>query len=104
MKSISIEELHDHFKSLSEDELILDVRTPKEYSEGHVPGAKNIPFDQVGNHVGELKKFKTLYIYCKAGGRVQAAAEILGSMGVNQLALVDDGGFPDWEDAGFERE
>lgn len=101
LKTLTIPELHAHFQKLQKDELILDVRTPGEFAEGHVPGAKNIPVDQVMNHSSELKNFKTVYIYCRAGKRAEMACQILGSLGLSNLACVDEGGFPDWEEAGF---
>lgn len=102
MKTLSMSDLNETLKALSSEELILDVRTEEEFSEGHVPGAANIPFDQVMSHVNELKKYKTIYVYCKAGGRAITACDILSSMGLNNLACVESGGFPNWEKAGFE--
>jgi phage shock protein E len=104
MKTLSMSELNETLKTLSQDDLILDVRTVREFSEGHVPGAANIPVDQVMGHANELKKFKNIYIYCKAGMRAEMACEILSSMGLQNLSCVADGGFPDWAQAGFEIE
>ena len=101
-KSISIEELHEHFKKLSKDELILDVRTENEYKAGHIPGAKNIPVNVLAHHANELKEFKNIYIYCHMGGRVTVAGQILSSLGFTHLNCVDEGGFPDWQALGFE--
>ena len=56
MKTLSMHELNESLKNLSPQDLILDVRTPEEFAEGHVPGAANIPVDQVIGHAGELKK------------------------------------------------
>ena len=41
MKTLTLEELYAKSKNLSKDELILDVRQPEEYAEGHVPGSRN---------------------------------------------------------------
>ncbi len=102
MKTLSIQELHEAFKNLKKDELILDVRTPGEFAEGRVPGAKNIPVDVVMKHHAELKDFKTVYIYCRAGRRAEMAVQMLNLQGLTNLACVDEGGFPDWEESGFE--
>ncbi len=101
MKTMTIEELHAATQTLSPNDLILDVRTPGEFAAGHVPKAKNIPVDQVMKHVEELKKFSKVYMYCRSGGRVTLAHQILSSMGLNNLVCVDDGGFPDWAEAGY---
>lgn len=102
LKTLSISELHTHFKSLGPNELILDVRTPGEFNAGHIPNSKNIPVDQVMNHVAELKNFKNIYVYCHAGVRAETACQILESLGVVNLLCVDEGGFPDWRGQGFE--
>jgi rhodanese-related sulfurtransferase len=96
MKTLTMTELHSATRNLAEHELILDVRTPGEFAEGHVPGAKNIPVDTLLNHTGEITGFKTVYIYCRSGGRAVMAGQILGSIGVQDIRCVDSGGFPDW--------
>lgn len=104
MKTITIPELHNASKTFSNTDLILDVRTPQEFAAGHIPKAKHIPFDQVMNHLPELKQYSALYVYCKMGGRAYAACEVLESMGIKNLICVDDGGYPDWLDAGYPTE
>jgi len=101
MKTISISELHDASKSLQSTDLILDVRTPLEFAQGHIPQSKNIPVDQVAHHADELKKHSAVYIYCKVGGRASVGYEILSSLGVKNIICVDDGGFPDWASSGY---
>ena len=101
MKTITIPELHHAVQSLKNQDLILDVRTPGEFAAGHIPKAKNIPVDQVMNHASELKQYASVYVYCRSGGRVTACSGILAPMGVTNLICVDDGGFPDWEEAGY---
>ena len=101
MKRIAMIELKKHYDSLQKNELILDVRTPGEFSNGHVSGSRNIPVDRVMNHADELKSFDTLYVYCAAGMRSQAACNALSSMGLTNLVCIDAGGFADWAHAGF---
>jgi rhodanese-related sulfurtransferase len=101
MKPISIDELHAHFKQLAKGELVLDVRTPEEFASGHVPGAKNIPFDEVGAHVAELKPYRAIYVYCAMGPRVQAACQTLESTGFDNLYGVVGGGMPNWIRNGY---
>jgi rhodanese-related sulfurtransferase len=45
--------------------VLIDVRDPQSFSEGHIPGAINVPFDHLPNHVDEWKKDKRLLVtYC----------------------------------------
>lgn len=101
VKTISIPDLHEASKSLSDRDLILDVRTPQEFAAGHIPRAKNIPVDQVANHAKELMQYSTIYLYCRSGGRVVVSQKILAALGVKNLICVDEGGFPDWATAGY---
>ena len=103
-----MDELHTALEQMGErlnqDVIIVDVRTPEEFSEGHVPGAKNFPLDQLDRHVNEIKKFKEVYIYCKSGGRVGAAKQFLEGSGITEMNCVLAGGFPNWAAWGFEIE
>jgi phage shock protein E len=101
MKTMTIPEFYEATKSLSQKDLILDVRTPMEFAGGHVPHARNIPVDQVMRHVNDLMQFETLYIYCRSGGRADTTWSILDSMGIKNLVCISEGGFPDWQDAGY---
>jgi rhodanese-related sulfurtransferase len=55
----------------------------------------------VVSHAKELAQYSSVYVYCLAGGRVVASYNMLAPLGVKNLICVDDGGFPDWEDAGY---
>jgi rhodanese-related sulfurtransferase len=101
MKFMTIPELHSSLQSTTPSTLILDVRTPGEFAEGRVPGARNIPVDVVMKHHEEIRSFQTVYIYCRAGARAQMAGQMLEIQGLKNLVCVDEGGFPDWEDAGY---
>lgn len=101
MKFMSIPELHQVLQTPVAGALILDVRTPGEFGEGRIPGARNIPVDRVMKHQDELRTFQTIFIYCRAGARAQMAGQMLEIQGLKNLVCVDEGGFPDWEDAGY---
>ena len=47
MEHISADELHNRAATLSSDDLILDVRSPSEFNEGHIEGAQNTPHEEV---------------------------------------------------------
>ena len=59
--------------------MILDVRTDKEYASGHVPGAVNIPVDQLPGRLPELRRHDNaeIVVYCESGRRASKAADIL---------------------------
>ena len=101
MEIISIDELHNRIGSLGEDELILDVRTPEEFSEGHIKGAQNTPHDQVGSISGELHSLKTVYVHCKMGGRAQQASKTLEAKGLTNIVCVGKGGMHRWIEQGW---
>lgn len=63
--------------------LIIDVRTPGEFSSGHIKGSVNIPLDLVGQNAPELKKKnKVLITVCRSGNRSGSAREILEKEGM----------------------
>lgn len=90
------------FNMESSDELVLiDVRTPDEFKAGHLKEAKNINVkdDAFIAEVKKVDKSKSVYLYCKAGGRSAAAAKILDSLGYKNIVNLD-GGFDAWKKAG----
>lgn len=76
--------------------LLVDVRQPEEYAEGHVPGAFNIPIRELSQHLDLLPNLNaSIVIICKGGGRAMLAGttlQILGYTGINVLK----GGFDAW--------
>jgi len=84
----------------AEEELILvDVRTPEEFAEGNIEGAKNINFHDADFEAQMLQfdKEKPLYIYCRSGARSAKAAEQLQEMGFREIYDIE-GGFLNWAD------
>jgi rhodanese-related sulfurtransferase len=81
--------------------VVLDVRTPEEFAEGHVPGAVNVPHDQVGARLGELQslKDKDVVLYCRSGRRAGMAAEVLQQAGFTRLQHLE-GDMQGWTAAG----
>ena len=80
--------------------LVLDVRTPEEYAAGHVPGAINVPHEQVAARVAELAGGGEIAVYCRKGPRARLAeAALLGAGREHVLHL--EGGFSAWEADGL---
>ena len=73
-------------KDLSNEPLIVDVRTREEFAGGAYPGAINIPLDEVQNRVNEFgAKDRKITLYCASGGRSSYASQILSSFGYTNL-------------------
>lgn len=63
--------------------IIVDVRTPGEYAQGHIKGAVNIPLDMIRSRVSELKqKNKPVITCCRSGARSGSARSILTDAGI----------------------
>lgn len=66
---------------------MLDVRTPEEFSAGTIPGAKNIPVDELRGRLGELSKEKEYLVFCRVGLRGYLACRILAQNGFKSRNL-----------------
>jgi len=73
--------------------LLIDVRTPEEYSLGHLEEATNINWYDVDfkDRIGELDRSKTVYVYCKAGGRSAKAAAVFRELGFKNVVNLEGG-------------
>ena len=76
--------------------IILDVRTPEEFAEKHIPGAINIPNETIGtDEIPELPdKDQLILVYCRSGNRSKQASEKLVALGYTNI--VEFGGINDW--------
>jgi rhodanese-related sulfurtransferase len=83
---------------------VLDVRTPMEYAEVHVPQARNVPLDALAPRelfeTGILPKERPIYILCRTGARASKAAEKFAKEGFGD-AVVVEGGTVAWSEAGL---
>lgn len=61
--------------------VLLDVRTPEEYREGHIEGSRNIPLQEIGQAAVIKDKSTPLFVYCRSGGRSASATAQLKRMG-----------------------
>ena len=76
--------------------MILDVRTPEEFADKHIPGAVNIPNETIGtDEIPELPdKDQLILVYCRSGNRSKQASEKLAALGYTNV--VEFGGINDW--------
>jgi len=77
--------------------VILDVRTPEEYAEGHLANATNIDFNasDFAKLVGKLDKTKTYLVYCRSGHRSASAVEVMKTQSFETIYNLD-GGITQW--------
>ncbi len=76
--------------------IILDVRTPEEFADKHIPGAVNIPNETItAEEIPELpNKDQLILVYCRSGNRSKQASEKLADMGYTNV--VEFGGINSW--------
>lgn len=76
--------------------VILDVRTKSEYEQGHIPGAINLPVEEIGNEPPSQlpDKDQLIMVYCRSGNRSVVASEKLSDLGYANI--VEFGGISTW--------
>ena len=74
-----------------EHEFLLDVRTPDEFSLGSLPGAVNIPLDEIRDRIDEIPKDKPVYVFCAVGLRGYLAYRILSQHGYDKVRNLSGG-------------
>ena len=98
-ETLAVEEFSQ--RMMSKSVVLVDVRTPKEYAEGHLEGATNVAwgddFEKQWKAAGIKKRF-TVAVYCRSGRRSKAAATALVKQGYKVIEL--EGGIMAWQKAG----
>ena len=79
--------LLEKMTSGSGDLLILDVRTAKEFEEGHIPGAVNISHEELESRLPEIEAERgtDVVVYCRSGRRAEIALDLLARAGFERL-------------------
>ena len=87
----------------NEHGILLDVRTPEEFAEGHLPGAINIDFKNKGFSAAldTLDKTKQYEVYCRSGHRSGESTEMMSKKGFKKVYDLE-GGILKWQEKGFE--
>ncbi len=78
--------------------VVVDVREPGEYVEGHVPGAVLMPMGALTSRMGELDRRRTVYVICASGNRSRAMSDVLVRAGFDARSV--DGGTAAWIGSG----
>jgi len=76
---------------LERGSVVIDVREPGEYREGHVPGAISVPLGTVPESVDLFRSSTSVYVVCQTGGRSMRACEYLHDVGVTNVINVAGG-------------
>ncbi|MBD5608572.1 MAG: rhodanese-like domain-containing protein [Desulfovibrio sp.] len=85
-----------------DDWTLLDVRTPDEYAEGHIPGAINADClkNDFRKKLESLPKDRPLLMYCRSGQRTKKASKIAEDAGFKNIYVLEKG-FEDWRKVGM---
>lgn len=78
---------------------LIDVRSPSEYATGHIPGAMNMPMDQVQSRIPDLERENAIVLVCQSGQRARMVAGLLEPCGKDLCIL--EGGTSAWIKAGL---
>jgi len=90
MKSISPAELQK-ILATQPSSTVIDVRTPVEFAEVHVPQARSVPLDELNPSALQLAKDQPVYILCRSGQRAMKAAEKFAKEGFTQPIVIEGG-------------
>lgn len=93
---IDVDELAERLQA--PDAVVVDVREPDEYADGHVPGALALPLMDVPERFEEIATSGPVLVICASGGRSRRAADFLIEHGVDAINVT--GGTRAWVDSG----
>ena len=93
----------NHTYTLGKDDVLIDVRTETEFSNGHIPGAINVDIDYLRERMHEIPKDKNIYIYCQIGLRGYMAQRILLQHHYQNVKNIS-GGYKLWEVCNKEKQ
>ena len=92
------QEIQKLLESKSGAFVLVDVRDPEEFAQGHMPGAINIPSDKFASGSAVLDKNKLVVVYCNSGGRSYTAYRKLQKLDYPKIAQAI---IADWQNAGL---
>jgi rhodanese-related sulfurtransferase len=98
LPAVSAQELNEKLKS-ENSPLVIDVREPEEYQDGHILRAKLIPLGELQQRLGQLPKDQEIVCVCASGSRSSSATRALINAGY--LAINMNGGMYGWQRAGL---
>ncbi len=90
-------------QELTKEDYLLDVRTVEEFGKGSIPGAVNIPLDEMRHRLNEIPTDKTVYLFCQVGMRGYLASRILMQHGFEDVRSLS-GGYRLWDACTTEKD
>lgn len=90
-------------QELTKEDYLLDVRTVEEFGKGSIPGAVNIPLDEMRQRLNEIPTDKTVYLFCQVGMRGYLASRILMQHGFEDVRSLS-GGYRLWDACTTEKD
>jgi phage shock protein E len=92
---LSSSELKELIDKENEDYVLIDVRSEREYNNGYISTAINIPVNRLEDRAEKIPKDKLIIVYCKVGGRAERARQKLKALGYENV--INFGGTNNWE-------
>lgn len=68
---------------------VLDVRSPEEYQNGHIPNAENLPLERLPQVLDQLDQALTYYVICRSGRRSEQASQFLTEQGYHVINVAE---------------
>ena len=98
-QNLSLDEFKMQFQDNNTPHLLLDVRTVEEFIEARIPGAINIPLDELDNQIAQISQLagdNPIVLVCRSGMRSMMGAEVLHFAGLKHTLYNLDGGTMEW--------
>jgi rhodanese-related sulfurtransferase len=93
-------EYTERFQAAKTPHQLIDVRTPEEFAEGHIPGAVNISLQSLSSRIDKIARDRAVILYCRSGNRSGMALTALRQAGYTEVYNL--GGIGSWQAAGYE--
>lgn len=101
MQQITVQKLFEMFQDdVPQKSIVIDVRAPGEYHSEHISFAKNIPLDQIKNHIEDLRQYEHVYVQSNTGNRSKEGCKQLETFGFQSLHNIT-GGISEWKKQGL---
>lgn len=97
----TLSDLYHAWQNLAENEIIIDIRSPADHAEAHIPRSRNIPYASVIDQHQGLRNYSRVYFYCYAGKGSKDVATRLAEMGITDICYLGNAGMTDWQTAGY---
>ena len=98
LPALTVQEVNERLKN-GKRPLVVDVRQPEEYRQGHIVGAKLVPLGELSQRMKELPKDREIVCVCASGSRSSSATIML--VGAGYTAINMSGGMSTWQRAGL---